>query len=72
MRKKMDAGAIYDKMVREGGPQTMTREAFIGECKRLSDPHLAQRDLSRMTLECDRQRMLGLYAKSEIDRVTEN
>ena len=42
MRKKMDAAAIYDAFP---PGQTMSREDFIAECKRLSDPHLMQRDL---------------------------
>ena len=67
MRKRLNAGAIYDKMVREGGVQTMGRKDFIAECKRLSDPHLMQRDLGRLTAERGRQRTLGLYQGNKID-----
>jgi hypothetical protein len=63
----MDPGAIYDKMVAEAGAQTMSREDFVKECKRLSDPHLMQRDLGRITMERGRRRTLGMYRKRKVD-----
>ena len=67
MRKKLNAGAIYDRMVKEGGPQTMSREDFVAECGRLTCPHCKVQDLTKMTMERGRQRTLGLYQKNKID-----
>lgn len=64
-RVRMNAGAIFDAFP-EG--QTMTREAFISEVARLSDPHQMQADLTRMTMARDKQRTLGLFAKNKIDK----
>jgi len=67
MRKKLNAGAIYDRMVKESGPQTMLREDFIAECDRLTCPHRKVQDLTAMTMARGRQRTLGLYQRNKID-----
>ena len=64
MRKKMDAGAIYDAFP---PGQTMSREDFIAECDRLTCPHRKVQDLTKMTMVRGRQRTLGLYQKNKID-----
>lgn len=65
MPKRLNAGEIYDAFP-EG--QTMTREAFVKECGDLMCPHRRIQDLTRMTMECHKQRTLGLYSKNRIDR----
>lgn len=72
MRKRLDAGAIYDTFVEESGSQTMSREDFVKEVGVLTDPHRMQADLSRMTMERDRKRTLEMLEKRKINKALEN
>jgi hypothetical protein len=67
-RVRMDPGKIYDTMVAEGGPQTISRADFIKEVGELTCPHRMRQDLSSMTFERGRQRTLALYNKQKIDK----
>ena len=64
MRKRLNAGAIYDAFPLG---QTMSREDFIAECDRLTCPHRKVQDLTAMTMARGRQRTLGLYQGNKID-----
>ena len=66
MRKKLNAGALYDSFP-EG--QTMDRDTFISECGDLTCPHKKIQDLTRMTMARAKQRTLGFFAKKRIDTV---
>ena len=65
MRKKMDAGKLYDSFPPN---QTMTREVFIEEIAKLNNPHLMQSDLVKITMERGRRRTLALCQKNEINK----
>ena len=66
--RKLDAGAIWDHLERECPGQTLSRENFVSECKRLSNPHSMQQDLTRMTMERGKRRTMSLYSRNKIDK----
>lgn len=43
-----DPGKIYDRFTAEAGPQTISREDFIAEIKRITDPVEFCADLAKM------------------------
>ena len=66
-RKKVSFSELYDKVVGPNDP--MSREEFVRECKKLTDPHKMQSDLTSILMDRQKARTLAMYRKKQIDSV---